>query len=377
MRGRGIALAIAVMVAAASAQASAAPPALQLAGNFTTPQYVTHAPGPANAGLLFVVEDAGTIQIVEHRRTVGHPFLDISGIVDDGGERGLLSVAFPPDYATSGLFYVYFTNPTGNNEVDEFSVSPTDPTDALESTRRRVIVFHHPLHGNHNGGQLQFDRHGMLWIATGDGGGAGDPQENAQNLHSPLGKLLLIDPRRTASSSYSVPPGNPFVGVPGRDEIYAYGLRNPWRFSIDRNHLVIGDVGQESWEEIDYETFGTARGANFGWDNYEGTHLFEGPTLTQQQLPILEYSSGDATPNCAVTGGYVVRDPALPDLAGRYVYADFCGGELRSMVPTLGGAVDDAPLGLSVLEPSSFGVGPGNGLYVASLEGPVYRLVPG
>ena len=161
------------MVAAASAQASAAPPALQLAGNFTTPQYVTHAPGPANAGLLFVVEDAGTIQIVEHRRTVGHPFLDISGIVDDGGERGLLSVAFPPDYATSGLFYVYFTNPTGNNEVDEFSVSPTDPTDALESTRRRVIVFHHPLHGNHNGGQLQFDRHGMLWIATGDGGGAG------------------------------------------------------------------------------------------------------------------------------------------------------------------------------------------------------------
>ena len=379
-----LATAIAVAVAAvglAAAGSSAARPredpaiGLRLIGNFAMPQYVARAPGQANAGLVFVVEDAGTIRTVRGGDVVGDPFLDITRLVDDGGERGLLSVAFPPDYGTSGRFYVYFTNLKGNNEVDEFTVSAGDATDVVDSSRRCVVVFPHPLYDNHNGGQLQFDRDGLLWISTGDGGGGGDPEENAQDLDSPLGKLLRIDPRQNGSAPYSVPPDNPFVGLPGRDAIYAYGLRNPWRFSIDGNHIAIGDVGQEQWEEIDYETLPGARGANFGWDNYEGTHLYEGPPLTRQQPPIFEYSSGDETSNCAVTGGFVVHDPDLPQLAGRYVYADFCAGELRSLVPAVAGATDDAPLGITVDEPTSFGLGPGQGLYVASLAGPVYRLV--
>ena len=351
-----------------------APPALELVGNFETPQYVAHAPGAASSRLLFVVEDEGTIRVVNRRTVEPEPFLDIRGRTEDGGEQGLLSVAFPPDYETSGKLYVYFTSHAGNNVVEEFQVSPTDPTDALESTQRRVIAFSHPVNTNHNGGQLQFGPDGMLWIATGDGGGPGDPGENAQDLTSPLGKLLRIDPDQDGAAPYSIPADNPFVGVPGRDEIWAYGLRNPWRFSFDGNRILVGDVGQASWEEVDYETIATARGANFGWDNYEGTHPFEGPVLDEQELPILEYSSQAASGNCAVTGGYVVRDSRLPDLVGRYVYADFCAGQLRSFVPAFSGAVDDAPLGVSVPQPASFGLGAGRRLYVASLTGPVYRI---
>ncbi len=346
---------------------------LTLVGSFSAPQYVAHASGAP--GLLYVVEDRGTIRIVDHGRLVDHPFLDITHLVKDGREEGLLSVAFPPDYASSQVFYVYFTNQAGNNEVDEFRVAPGDPTDALEGSRRRVMVLAHPGRVNHNGGQLQFTPDGTLWIATGDGGGAGDPDENAQDLDSPLGKLLRIDPHATPTRPFTIPPDNPFVGVPGHNAIWSYGLRNPWRFSIDRGRVVIGDVGQYSWEEIDYETLAGARGANFGWDNYEGTHLFEGPALTDHELPILEYSSADGSGNCSVTGGYVVRDTRLPDLVGRYVYADFCADELRSMVPTLDGALDDAPLGISVVQPASFGLGPGRRLYVVSLTGAVYRLI--
>ena len=351
-------------------------PGLELVGNFTLPEYVTHAPGPAGAGRLFVVEDAGTIRIVDRGTVLPNPFLEITELVEAEGEQGLLSVAFPPDYSTSGLFYVYFTNNAGLNEVDEFQVSATDPTDAVETSRRRVIVFQHSQRANHNGGQLQFGPDGMLWMATGDGGGAGDPFENAQDRQSRLGKLLRIDPRQNGTSRYSVPADNPFVGAFGQDEIWAYGFRNPWRFTFDRNRIAIGDVGQKLWEEIDFETIAGARGANFGWDNYEATHLFEGPELIDHQPPILEYSSDDPSGNCAVTGGYVVRDPALADLVGRYVYADFCAGELRTFVPTVDGAVDDAPLGVQVLQPSSFGEGRGQRLYIASLSGPVYRLIP-
>ena len=355
----------------------AAPPELELVGTFERPYFVTRAPGASSAGLLFVVEGGGTVRIVDHGAVLPEPFLDIQALIEDSGPQGLLSIAFPPDYETSRLFYVFFTNNAGNIEVDEFRASPGDPTDADESTRRRVLAISHPVNPNHNGGQLQFGPDGMLWISTGDGGGPGDPGENAEDISSPLGKMLRIDPRVSGANPYSVPADNPLVGVPGRDEIWSRGLRNPWRFSFDGPRIVIGDVGAASWEEVSYETIAGARGANFGWDNYEGTHLFEGPELTVHEPPIHEYSSALGGANCSITGGYVSRDRTLPDLFGRYVYADFCAGELRSLIPRLGGASDDAPLGLTVASPTSFGVGPGKRLYVASVTGPVYRLVPG
>ena len=203
------------------------------------------------------------------------------------------------------------------------------------------------------------------------------PTRTRENLNTLLGKLLRIDPRRERSDSYSVPPDNPFVGLPGRDEIWSRGLRNPWRFSFDSNRIAIADVGAASWEEVNYETITTSRGANFGWDNYEGTHLFEGPELTEHELPIHEYSSATGGPTARSSGATSRVIRALPDLLGRYLYADFCAGELRSLIPRLSGALDDAPLGLTVDRPTSFGVGPGRRLYVASIAGPVYRLVPG
>ena len=377
----GVALAIAAALAllggATSSQAQVpAAPVLKQVGDFTLPEDVAYAPGAPSAGLLFIVEDRGTIQVIDHGTVVGHPFLDIQGRVDDAETQGLMSVAFPADYRTSRLFYVYYTNNAGNDEIDEFQVSRGDPTDALENTRRRVIVFPHPTYQNHHGGELQFGPDGMLWLATGDGGGPGDPGENAQDLTSPLGKLIRIDPRASGTDPYTVPADNPYVGAPGRDEIWGYGFRNPWRFSFDGDGLLIADVGQKSWEEVSYETIAGARGANFGWDNYEGTHLYEGPALTDTEFPIFEYSSGPETDNCAVIGGNVFHDPRLPDLAGRYLYADHCVGELRTFIPALDGATDDAPLGPTVDRPTSFGVDAHGRLYVATIPGPVYRIDP-
>jgi hypothetical protein len=369
-----VSLGLASLATGAKAQSGSL--TLRQIGTFASPVHVDDAPGFSD--LLFVVEQRGTIRVRQGSTVLGHFFLDIRGLVrDDGNEEGLLSVAFAPDYASSGRFYVYFTNAAGNNEIDEFRRSAADPTRADPGSRRVVLEIPHPGFANHNGGQLQFGPDGYLWIATGDGGGGGDPGENAQDIRELLGKLLRIDPRATGGKSYSVPGDNPFVHARGLDEIYAYGLRNPWRFSFDRGSgaLALGDVGQNSWEEIDYETPATARGANFGWDNFEGTHLFEGPPLSAHQLPIHEYSSGLGSGNCSVTGGYVVRDPGLPTLVGRYLYADFCKGQLRSFVPSLNGASGDAPVGLTVSQPTSFGEGVANRIFIASRQGPVYRLL--
>lgn len=351
---------------------------LRVIGNFSRPLYVARAPGAANKGLLFVVEESGTIQVLDRNQPAPEPFLDIRSLVADEGEQGLLSVAFAPDYATSGLFYVYFSNLAGNNEVSEFRVSSSNPRQADLSSRRRVIEFQHPGATNHNGGQLNFGPDGMLWIATGDGGGSGggDPGENAQNLDVLLGKILRIDPREP--SGYSIPSNNPFVDAPGRDEIWSYGFRNPWRFSFGRDRtLLIGDVGQSAWEEIDYVTLRGARGANFGWDNYEASHLFEGPPLADHTLPIHEYAHDGELGYCSVTGGYMVRDASLPFLRDRYVYADYCSGELRTLAPKSGGTVGDQPLGITVSRPTSFGEGTYGRIYVTSRDGQVYRLVAG
>ncbi len=240
-----------------------------------------------------------------------------------------------------------------------------------------MISIAHPQFENHNGGQLQFGPDGHLYLGIGDGGSGGDPDGNAQNTQQLLGKLLRIDPR--SKGGHSSPSDNPYASGGGAPEIYSIGLRNPFRFSFDRqtDDLWIGDVGQDNFEEIDHTTLGGARNANFGWDLIEGNHGFEGSPSDppdHYQPPVLEYSHEGG--NCAVTGGYVVRDSSLPALSGRYVYADFCGGQLRSIAA---GAANpgstDASVGLGVDRPSSFGEDNRGHIYVTSLQGPVYRIV--
>ena len=241
-----------------------------------------------------------------------------------------------------------------------------------------MIQIRHRAHTNHNGGQMEFLGQ-LLYLGTGDGGSEGDPPDNAQNKRVLLGKLLRIDPRNPRGPrDYRVPRSNPFVGRPGRNEIYSYGLRNPWRFSFDqvsakRPRLALADVGQDSWEEVDYLPVGRASGANFGWNAFEGFAHFEPPFPRHTTKPIYAYSHSRG---CTVIGGYVVRDQRLRSLFHRYVFADLCEGQIRSLVPRLH-PVRGAPMaGASVSSPTSFGEDAHGRVYVSSLEGPVYRLVP-
>jgi glucose/arabinose dehydrogenase len=378
-------LALALPACGAASPPEAAPArkggvALKRIGNFDEPVYVTGAPGFPR--LLFVVEQEGRVQVLRKGRRVGHPFLDIRSMVGFGGERGLLSIAFPPDYRRSRRFYVYYTDTQGNIRVDEFRRSSA--TRAATGSRRAVIEVPHPVNANHNGGQLQFLGN-LLYFGTGDGGSGGDPPNNAQDRNSLLGKLLRIDPRASGGRPYSIPSDNPFVGGPGRGEIYSYGLRNPFRFSFDtvtasRPRLAIADVGQDEFEEVDYTTVGAAAGANFGWDAFEGFAPYTGdnsgtPDPGGTTKPVFAYSHARAG-SCTIIGGYVVRDRRLRSLYRRYVYADLCEGQLRSLVPHLGRAAHDRKLGLAVSTPSSLGEDTRGHVYVCSLEGPVYRIVP-
>jgi glucose/arabinose dehydrogenase len=362
-----------------TAGASAGGVALKKVGNFEQPVYVTGAPGFPR--LLFVVEQQGVVRVMNGGRRAG-TFLDLRSQVSFEGERGLLSIAFPPDYPQSRRFYAYYTDRQGSIRVDEFK--RRGATRAAPGSQRSVIVIPHPVNANHNGGQLQFQGD-LLYFGTGDGGSGGDPPNNAQNLDVLLGKLLRIDPRPSGGKPYSVPASNPFVGKAGRDEIYSYGLRNPFRFSFDtlsagQPRLAIGDVGQDVFEEVDYLGLGAAAGANFGWDAFEGKGKYAGsesgtPNPGGTVKPIFAYPHSRGG-SCSITGGYVVRDKSLRSLYKRYVYADFCEGQLRSFVPHLKRAGGDRKLGLSVASPSSFGEDDRGHLYVSSLEGPVYRLVP-
>jgi glucose/arabinose dehydrogenase len=386
MRGRlasciaAAVLAMAGLPACGEAQEPSGRVALKQIGSFEAPVYVTAAPDFPQ--LLFVVEQAGTVRVLRRGAPLPHPFLDISGSVGYGGERGLLSIAFPPDYRESRRFYVYFTDPQGDIRVEEFK--RRSATRAARGSRRVVIEIPHRANSNHNGGQLQFLGH-HLYLGTGDGGSGGDPPNNAQDRNSLLGKLLRIDPRPSNGRPYSIPADNPFAGPGGgRGEIYSYGLRNPFRFSFDRlsakrPRIAIADVGQDRFEELDYVTVAAANGANFGWDAFEGFSPYRGansgtPDPGGTVKPIFAYGRDRG---CTIIGGYAVGDPRLPGLRGRYVYADLCEGELRSLVPRLGRARGDRGLGLRVSTPSSFGEDAFGRIYVSSLEGPVYRLVPG
>jgi glucose/arabinose dehydrogenase len=378
----GAAVAAATLVAMAPDPADAAGIAKHRIGNFDAPTYVTNAPGAPR--FLYVAQRPGRIAVLRDGRRMKGSFLDIDGRVSTEGERGLLSMAFDPRFAKNRLFYVYYTNRDGNIEVDSFRAKSNSRAKA--ASRHRVIVIQHPGASNHNGGTVAFGPDGNLYLATGDGGFGGDPRENAQSRNSLLGKVLRIDPHPAGKRPYGIPKGNPFVGRRGRNEIYALGLRNPFRFSFSRGHILVGDVGQSSWEEVDYVSRKRLRGANFGWDHFEGRHALDYPGDNEAprpkrnyRPPILEYSHSG--PNCAsfggcaVTGGVVVRDRKLGKLRGRYLYADFYKGEVRSFVPHRGHARRDRAAGLHVDHPSSFGTGAHNRVYVTSLDGPVYRLI--
>jgi glucose/arabinose dehydrogenase len=354
--------------------------ALKRVGNFDSPTYIAGAPGFPK--LLFVVEQPGEVEVLSGGHKLSHPFLDISDLVDFGGERGLLSIAFPPDYKQSGDFYVYYTDRGGNIRVDEFQRAGA--TRARRGSRRNVIEIPHPVNTNHNGGQLQFLGN-LLYLGTGDGGSAGDPPNNAQNKESLLGKLLRIDPRPSGGQPYSIPADNPFVGKPGRGEIYSYGLRNPFRFSFDittaaQPRIAIGDVGQNRFEELDYTTLAAAAGANFGWDALEGFHPYEEensgtPDPGGTTKPIMAYSHDRDGGSCTIIGGYVVGPGGPAPLRGHYLYADYCSGIVRSLVSHLHRAGNDHRTGLTVASPTSFGEDDRGRIYVCSQEGAVFRIV--
>jgi glucose/arabinose dehydrogenase len=296
-----------------------------------SPTNITHAGD--NSGRLFVAEQGGRIRIVRSGVLIDAPFLDISDRVLFDGERGLLGLAFPPGFAYKNHFYVYYTSLSGDNVLARYSVT-ADNADAGDAASETILLtLPHRIFANHNGGQLAFGvLDGYLYIAVGDGGGGGDTLGNAQNLGSLLGKLLRIDVE-SGAIPYAVPPDNPFVHDPqARPEIWAYGLRNPWRFSFDRlnGNLYIADVGQGKYEEIEARWFYSSRGENHGWNRMEGAHCYpvdDGNCSTDGlSLPDIEYDHSSG--NCSITGGYVYRGGQYPLLQGTYLYGDYCSGRI-------------------------------------------------
>ena len=349
-------------------------------GSYDAPIYLT-AP-PRDPSRVFVVERGGLVKVVADGTARAQPFIDLIGAVTTDGERGLLSMAFPPDYETSGLVYTYLTGPGGQLQVREHRRSPANPDVTVDGSRL-VWSQDHPGASNHNGGQIQFGPDGLLWIAPGDGGGGNDPANNAQRLDTQLGKMLRIDPRPSADAGYSVPPDNPFAsqGDGAVDTIWSSGLRNPFRFSFDRvtGDLLIGDVGQGAREEVDLAPFSTrlGDGGDYGWRCREGSIPTPGVTPCEPRgpymAPAFDYGR---TAGRTVTGGVVVRDPGLPTLLGRYLYVDFFQTELRSRSLSAPGG-DDRGTGLSGAGATSvvaFGEDACGNVYVVSLNGPVNRL---
>jgi glucose/arabinose dehydrogenase len=387
----GLIAGLAILLAAVPAAAQSVQLAPFGGQTYSLPYYVTGAPGDPSR--VFVVEAAGTIRLVKGGATQSTPFLVIPEVFTDCTACGLLSMAFPPDYPTSGRFYVFYTRDSADPDdeyylrIEEFRRSGANPDAADPTSRRVVLEIPHLDTVFHNGGQLQFGPDGLLYISVGDGGPQRDPNGNAQSTATRKGKLLRINPAGTMPGQYSIPADNPFAGAtPGADEIYSYGLRNPYRFSFDRltGDLTIGDVGQSTWEEIDFMPSGTGRGANFGWNCFEGTQPFSGagascaPPLANHTPPVLTYrhpSSGAV----AVNGGYVIRDGALPTLLGRYIYADtynVFGSELRTVQLFAGGSSGDSGLGVVANTVVSFGEDACAHIYVATIGGSVYRLEP-
>jgi glucose/arabinose dehydrogenase len=312
---------------------------------------------PSEPDRLYLVEQAGRILVVENGKVSPKPFLDITNDVVSGGEQGLLSVAFHPDYADNHLFYVDYTDLNGDTRVVEFRSGGGAPE------RTRELLFVDQPYANHNGGRLAFGPDGRLYVGMGDGGSGGDPENRAQNLGERLGKLLSLN-----------------VDDPGSDwRIEGYGLRNPWRFSFDREpgDLWIGDVGQGEWEEIDHTPLESPGLENYGWDVFEGRHRYEDKEPNPRGhlvLPVAEYSHDHG---CSVTGGFVYRGQRIPAAEGRYFYGDFCSGNVWSLAFANGQATDLTRHRLHVDALSSFGEDASGELYLVSLQGVLYRLDPG
>ncbi len=349
----------------------------EVASGLSAPLYLTAPPGDTDR--LFIVEKGGTIRIVKGGSLLSTAFLDISALVSTGSEQGLLGLAFDPDYATNGRFVVHYTDLTGNTRVSTFVRSATDPDLADPGTGQLVLAAEQPF-SNHNGGQLVFGPDGYLYLGLGDGGSGGDPQGRGQDLTDLLGSILRLDVR--TATPYAIPPNNPFAGrTDVRPEIWSYGLRNPWRFSFDRTtgDLYVGDVGQNAWEEVDVSPAaqGAGKAVNFGWNIMEGRHCFGASSCDQTglALPVLEY---DHAQGCSITGGYVYRGSAIPEIRGHYFYGDYCGGWVRSLRYQAGTVVDQAQWpslapGGSIL---SFGEDAAGELYVLSSDGRVFRIIP-
>jgi glucose/arabinose dehydrogenase len=342
-------------------------------GTFSQPVYVTGAPEDAHR--VFVVQRTGQVMLLLNGHAQARPFLEIARSVylQGGQEQGLLGIAFPSDYARSGLFYVDYTVEGNNINVVQYRRSATNANLADPASARLVLRIDHHEFTNHNGGQLAFGPEGDLYIGVGDGGSEGDPDNNGQNTDTLLGKILRISP--SPAGSYTIPAGNPFAGQAGkRPEIWAYGLRNPWRFSFDRStgDMIIGDVGQDLEEEVDFVPARTGAGANYGWSIWEGDRRNKPGTAQHAVFPVLiaRHSSG----YCAIIGGFVVRDRSLPSLFGRYLFGDNCRAQIESATLTRGHAAGVHATGLSVSGTSSFGQDADGHIYISSLGGPVYRL---
>ncbi|MCC6763747.1 MAG: PQQ-dependent sugar dehydrogenase [Deltaproteobacteria bacterium] len=335
---------------------------------------------PGDPGRLYVVEKPGRVRIVENGSLLDRPFLDVTALTGKGGEQGLLGLAFHPGYAGNGRFYVYYTDARGDVVVAEYARRAADPTIAEPSALRVLRTIAHRSASNHNGGTIAFGADGFLYAGLGDGGGAGDPEEQAQNLESKLGKMLRVD-----VDSDAPPPGNLAGGDP---DVWDYGLRNPFRFSFDRltGDLYIGDVGQGDFEEVDVEPRGQG-GRNYGWDVTEGFACFEPRNdcdTTGVTFPAIAYphANGTGTEDCSVIGGHVYRGGAIPALAGRYLHGDLCTGRIRSFVWNGSAAVSqveltDALTSSATMEAlASFGEDLAGELYVVDLAGTVYRIDP-
>jgi glucose/arabinose dehydrogenase len=345
----------------------------RIATGLSQPVALTHA-GDTR---LFITEQTGTIRIYDALGLRATPFLDLRAIVLSGGERGLLSVAFHPRYRDNGLFYVYYTNRNGDNNVARYQVS-SDPDRADPASGVVLLTIPHPTFANHNGGQLQFGPDGFLYIGTGDGGSAGDPNNNAQNLNQLLGKILRIDVDH--GSPYAIPPSNPFAQRAGaRGEIWAYGLRNPWRFSFDRvtGDLWIGDVGQDAFEEVDFQPVTSISGENYGWRKMEGQHCYNPSSNCVDAgvtFPLLEYSHAGG--GCSISGGYRYRGTQIPSLQGAYLYGDYCSGTI-SKATQIGTNWTSTTLFATSLRISSFGEDISGELYVMDVAtGIVYKIAP-